>query len=792
MSKDSVLDDLKNLKSKNNDLKWTAINHLSKYLQSNPTDFRSRMIIKSLMPFTKDPDDKIRETVLTTLFNTISEPESLEPHIFSALSDKSPGIRSLALEWLSNQKHRALKSQAIKALEDPGEIVRKTALEIVVAHQIEGVEPQLLGLLKTESGGLRRRVIYALGKLKTPQAIGTLVEIMRNPDYDDWTRNQASSALDHMGGRELVIPFIENLTDPNDYVRETAAAYLKKNEDEIVSVVMSSGKIDLIAFLQNATDTTKQDFAPIVATLTSRMSFAIEDLQSRLMNKDQLSISDLAADLQSSEVATKILTEKILSLKLFPLDEDTFITETGLERLLTTMLRDNLSIHISTLKQENPFKKIPSENLEEIISSIPISQRVSKELFLTKEVYSKIASDLENKGLLKLPEIANNINISIDLIKNTLIPALKPQDEGWYNFQNEYITRRFLQMEINKQLSQYYIISLDNFLNQIGNPKIEQMLLKEMIEEQFQGKWLDDINVFLESSEFQKLERDSSGIDESRVNHLLTPITLDFPQFLRSLQKILDIKTFETSDGQLISLDHLHPLLQQNIIGQGFLSIPEFLKKSKLDRFADSIKPVILNYITQEFSGSTTPDMNYFFTEDLISKVAMEVEAQTRINFSVLAFKLDLVPEILAVIVKQVLFVRGFTNTIGEFITEKGINQEIKGILEFRQEFTLQELLEILEIVKDKKNEKIVRDLISEDSDLLISDDKNIIITQKAALNKVIYYIQQPTQRMKELVPWEEIRRKTNISKIDIRIILDSLIQNNLLSGAIQEQGYRP
>ncbi|MFX1538259.1 MAG: hypothetical protein ACFFDI_29025, partial [Promethearchaeota archaeon] len=43
----------------------------------------------------------------------------------------------------------------------------------------------------------------------------------------------------------------------------------------------------------------------------------------------------------------------------------------------------------------------------------------------------------------------------------------------------------------------------------------------------------------------------------------------------------------------------------------------------------------------------------------------------------------------------------------------------------------------------------------------------------------------------KEIIEWEEISRSINISVIDIKTIVDSLIQNNLLSGTLVKQGYR-
>lgn len=793
MSEESVLDDLKNLRSKETNVKWTAINNLRKYLQLNPntTDFRFRMIIKSLQPFIKDSKDNIRENALATLLEVIPETKKVESLVVSALADSSPGIRSMALDWLSNHNHPSLKTQIIKALNDQAEVVRKTAMDLVVAHQIEGVEAQLLRLLETESGGLRRSIIYALGKLKTPKAIGTLIEIMRNPDYDDWTRNQAGSALDHMGGKEIIVPFIKNLTDSNEYVRETAAAFLSKNEQEIVSVVMSIGKIDLIALLQHGTDITKQNFDSIVSSLTNQMDFAIKDLKYRLGRKEEIDLSELADELQTDMIAVKILTEKLLALKLINLTDEVYLTETGLKRLLTTELEENNSIHIPVLRQKNPFDKIAPETLEQVVSTISQCHKVNNEIYLTEEVFTQISSEFENTGILRLPVIAEETHQPIELARK-LIPILNPSEEGWYNSQNEYMTKKYLQIQINQHIKRDYIISLENLLTQVGNPKIEFQILKELVENHFQGKWLEDINVFLEITEFQKLKQDSSRIDESRVSHLLTPIAMDFPTFLKSLQAVLDIRTYKTSDGKLISLENLHPQLQQNIIGKGHISIPDFLKEMNLDKLGSDIKPAILDYITQEFSGRTTPDFDFFFTEDLISKVAEEVEAQPRINFSVLGFKIDLAPEILDLIIKQILFVRGFTNTMGEFVTAKGINQEIQGILEYREEFTFQELFEILEIIKDKKNELIVRDLISEDRNLLISQDSNVVMTQKKSLEKVINFLKQPAQQMKEIITWEEINQEINILIVDLKAIMDSMIQNKLLPGTMDDQGYHP
>jgi len=736
----------------------------------------------------KDPDDKIREIILLTLLEIIPDKAKLEPVIFGALSDPSPGIRSLSLEWLSSQNHHSLREQTIKSLQDPAEVVRKTALENVLTHQIQGVESILLQMLGSEKGGLRRAVIYALGKLKTPQAVGTLIDIMKDPRYEDWTRNQAMATLDHMGGRELIPPFLENLTDPNDYVRETAAAFLIKHESEMISVVMSSGRIGFIALLQHASDTTKQNFDSVMNTLKTQMDFVIKDLQMKLSNKDKLNLTELAEELQTTKVVTDILIHKILGLELYPLERDTYLTNTGLRNLLSSELDRFKSIFVPVLQKNEPFKNISTETLLNAISQIPEIHQINSELFLAKEVFFKLSTEIKENGFIKIENIREEIHRSSDLVKNSLIPVLVPSEEGWYNSKDEYITSSFIDNQIRQQIEQHHIISLEVFLKEIGDPKIEYEALKEIISNHFQGRWLEDIHVFLEITEFHKIEQNMIRIDEERVNHLLKPIDLDFPKFLRSLQKILEIKTFKTKSGQLISLESLHPLLQQKVLETSYLRISDLMQELKFDK---SVKGVILEYLTQEFKGCTDLNETFFFTEDLISKIAKEIEPLARINFSVLGFKLELAADLLSLVVKEILSIKGMTNSLGEFVTENGIIQELKGIVEHRQEFELIELLELLEIGHDRENEKVIREIIHR-SNLWISRDQNLVLTPKRAFNKVITFIKDPSQQVKNQISWDEISNQTNISKDHLRPVFETLIQNNLLPGTIDKKGYQP
>jgi len=141
-----VIIDLKNLRSKDPDIKWEALNNLKKYLSTNPPSLRKKLIIKSFLALTKDPDDKIRETVFMTLLEIVKDPKSLESFVINGLNDSSPGIRSLALEWLHKNDNSRIREFTIKALRDSKEVVKKTALEIVAARQITGIETTLMDM----------------------------------------------------------------------------------------------------------------------------------------------------------------------------------------------------------------------------------------------------------------------------------------------------------------------------------------------------------------------------------------------------------------------------------------------------------------------------------------------------------------------------------------------------------------------------------------------------------------------------------------------------------------------
>ncbi len=793
MAEEPVLKDLRNLKSNEAHIKWEALNNISKYLSElKPDDVRYRMIIKYYLAMVKDPDEKIREKVLSTLLRVLDDQKQLGVLVTQGLSDANPGIRSLALEWLRDHDHPALRNNTVKALSDPSDVVRKTAIEIAIAKKFEGIESQLLSMLKSESGGLRRQVIYALGKLKTSQAIGTLIDIMRNPDYDDWTRNQASSALEHMGGEGIIEPFLNNLVDSNPYIRETAAAYLSKNKDALIPFILQTGRLDLVGLLQYGSEHTKEDFSQIVSALSNQMEFAFQDLKTRIISKDQIEFSKLADEFQFSEIALKTLIEKVLKLDLIEISSNKFLTETGLLKLLTEEVSTKSSLYIPNLLRNRPFKDLPQVTLQKIIGKIPNLLQLTKNLFIDQIYYSDLQESFSSTGILNIQDIVQKLGLKKEIIEEELIPKIYSKEERWTNSNNDLITPEYLDTKIKTILHDKGILSIKNLLNELSHPKIADQYLVERISSHHRGTWLSDLKVFIPEKEFISIQENSARLDESRVSHLLQHIDIKFSEFLSSLQKVLNIQTYQTKSGTVVTLESLHPYLQQEILGRGYLNVVKFIESKSLQKQKDEAKAAIIQFISQEFSGRLNPSNNYFFTEELINKISKEIETKSRLNFEILAYKTELPQEIIVTIIREILFIRGFKNRIGEFITERTIQLELNGILEHKQEFSLPEFFELLDISKEREKEELVQEILSEDSRLFITKDKMKFITKKRAINNLFRYLKDPTQQTRNLIPWSELSNKLNLTEKELKTMLDSLVQNQFLAGSINKNGYVP
>ncbi|MHA1215198.1 MAG: HEAT repeat domain-containing protein [Candidatus Hodarchaeales archaeon] len=633
-----------------------------------------------------------------------------------------------------------------------------------------------------------RSVIFALGKLKTEQAVGSLIEIMQNTDYDDWTRNQASSALEHMGGQEIIVPFIKNLADPNEYVRETAAAYLDRNRESVIQTIIQSKSIEYLALLKHASDHTKKDFSEMVETLTQKLRYELEAFKAEVLQKDKFSLHELAEQLKTFDLVVKILLTSIIQLPLIKLENGEYLTETGLKNLLNEILITKHALYLPYLIKEEPFKWLLPEQLEKVLETVEAAHRVTSNLFVDKKSFNLIMNEYHTSGLMNIQEIVNQISLSNKIIKEEFIEGQNLTEKGWFNSREEFFNEKFLIESIRQEIAQNHVLSIKEFLGKLGNPKIDQKTIKSIVSENCEGTWLDDILVFIEKQELDTLRENSARLEEEMVKHILSVIKLDFDTFLNSLRKVIEIKVFKTKDGKLIPLENLYLLIKGKILSQGYLDILEFLQEQKLDK---TVHEDLSKHIIEVYDIRTDHSKNLFVTEGLISKIEEELGKFSRINFSVTAFKLDIPEELLRRITRDILFVKGFSNKMGEFITEKGITQEIDGLLEFRQEFPIKELYELLEINEDQKHKSTVREVVASNPDLIICTD-DTVITNKQAINKVLTILKQPEIQIKEMLTWQEFSDLTGIPQTNLKSIIESLTQNQLLPGSMHENGYKP
>ena len=96
-----------------------------------------------------------------------------------------------------------------------------------------------------------------------------------------------------------------------------------------------------------------------------------------------------------------------------------------------------------------------------------------------------------------------------------------------------------------------------------------------------------------------------------------------------------------------------------------------------------------------------------------------------------------------------------------------------------------------MEISKEKEKEKLVREILSEDSRLFITKDDLKFITKKRAINNLFRFLKDPAQQTRELIPWSELSNKLNLSEDELKTMLSSLVQNQFLAGSIAKNGYK-
>jgi HEAT repeat protein len=145
------------------------------------------------------------------------------PILLRALRDDNPDVRAIAAASLGRLRYVAAVPQLVRALDDPNERVQAHA-EWALENIGKEALPALLDGAKRPA--LRLRIFRLLGRLKSPQAIPTLTEGLR--DRNPQVRAMAAWALGEIGNRSAVPALRSALNDADPQVRREVALALGK------------------------------------------------------------------------------------------------------------------------------------------------------------------------------------------------------------------------------------------------------------------------------------------------------------------------------------------------------------------------------------------------------------------------------------------------------------------------------------------------------------------------------------------------------------------------------------
>jgi len=189
------------------------------------TETKNLEYIKKLL---KDLDSEEKEQRLNASTKLIGvEDKSIIPVLIKLLEDADWNIRRNALIALTRLKAYEAFHYILKALDDPTEIVRTTAVEAIGKLGNKAGVRQLEKMYRVSvDRGIKSQIIEALGEIRDPETVPLIIEAVS--DSYSGVRLRAVEALKKIKDQRAIPALKKALSDPFDYISRAAWNALKE------------------------------------------------------------------------------------------------------------------------------------------------------------------------------------------------------------------------------------------------------------------------------------------------------------------------------------------------------------------------------------------------------------------------------------------------------------------------------------------------------------------------------------------------------------------------------------
>lgn|GEM_PF-5540714 len=162
---------------------------------------------------------------------TFASPIAIDPIGAALARERCADVRVACLRALRATPDLAAGRKALPSLQDPAEMVRSAAVDVVEAHRPEGAGDALAAscawLPSSSAWGEKERILGILVAWKDPQAMPLLRDALSNP-FSSPTRQEAARLLGELGDPRAVSALIEAIVDARPEVALAAHSSLSK------------------------------------------------------------------------------------------------------------------------------------------------------------------------------------------------------------------------------------------------------------------------------------------------------------------------------------------------------------------------------------------------------------------------------------------------------------------------------------------------------------------------------------------------------------------------------------